>query len=72
MRKLSLHLAIACCTFGLSVFLTSIWNWGTHADIRVTVYDEKLDSLSSVSKYELDICAKRDGRWQIQSTTQIN
>jgi ketosteroid isomerase-like protein len=51
MRKLVLHLAIACGTFGLSVFLSSIWNWPRPADIPIqTVYVRDADPI--VSKTE--------------------
>jgi ketosteroid isomerase-like protein len=53
MRKLVIHLAIACCTFGLSVFLTSILSWWPRADIPVqTLYVRVSESAPTISSIE--------------------
>lgn len=55
MRKHTFHVAIACTTFGLSVFLTSVWNWlgWKRADVPIhTVYVRALESSPTILKAE--------------------
>lgn len=50
MRKLVLHLAIACCTFGVSVLLTNIWTSLKGKDLAVpTLQRPAADSMAAAT-----------------------
>lgn len=50
MRKVVFHVAIACCTFVLSVLLSSIWSWG----VRTNSHPPRLYVRDAVSVLTID------------------